>query len=380
MLMENSNIEIIGGGLFFTEREVPMGKKWIVSLMILAALWAMTGCGKQEMIRCEYTNEAAGFTLSIDRPVEWTAKLQEGWPATETEEASPDEGIRIYTDDSQESSIYFCNSFSPYYAGDENDLETVEVNEELTALHGIETSGEWIRESYVFKGDFTGQGFYNITISMSQKDYKKYKKIISQMVASCQIREWEPENATVSESIENVENTENNDLMIRGTLLDRESESAVYNDITGLLNERYDLLNELLSAWDSTVDSRDSISVDLPDGRETVMYRVKVADSWEYYEQKAEDIYYDPYVQNVFTPCYLENLYDEVDGKLYRMEADGFAWGIDEDSIKIWKQDLGNRYIVTAKEQNEMTTDVLFIIRKEDTDNKYKIVDEVEMN
>ena len=128
----------------------------------------MTGCGKQEMIRCEYTNETAGFTLSIDRPVEWTAKLQEGWPATETEEASPDEGIRIYTDDSQESSIYFCNSFSPYYAGDENDLETVEVNEELTALHGIETSGEWISESYVFKGDFTGQGFYNITISMSQ--------------------------------------------------------------------------------------------------------------------------------------------------------------------------------------------------------------------
>ena len=208
-----------------------MGKKWIVGLMILAALWAMTGCGKQEMIRCEYTNEAAGFTLSIDRPVEWTAKLVEGWPATETEEASPDEGIRLYTDDSQESSIYFCNSFSPYYAGDENDLETVEVNEELTALHGIETSGEGVSESYVFKGNFIGQGFYNITISMSQKDYKKYKKIIHflvvydivfpQMVASCQIREWEPENATVSENIENVENTANNDLMIRGTLLDR---------------------------------------------------------------------------------------------------------------------------------------------------------------
>ena len=47
-----------------------MGKKWIEGLMILAALWAMTGCGKQEMIRCEYTNETAGFTLSIDRPVE----------------------------------------------------------------------------------------------------------------------------------------------------------------------------------------------------------------------------------------------------------------------------------------------------------------------
>ena len=51
------------------------------------------------MIRCEYTNEAAGFTLSIDRTVEWTVKLQKGWPATETEEASLDEGIRLYTDD-----------------------------------------------------------------------------------------------------------------------------------------------------------------------------------------------------------------------------------------------------------------------------------------
>ena len=45
-----------------------MGKKMIKCLMILTIVWAMTGCGKQEMIRCEYTNEAAGFTLSIDRP------------------------------------------------------------------------------------------------------------------------------------------------------------------------------------------------------------------------------------------------------------------------------------------------------------------------
>ena len=343
-----------------------MGKKWIVGLMILTALWAMTGCGKQEMIRCEYTNEEAGYTLSIDRPVEWTGKLQEGWPATETQEASPDEGIRLYTDDSQESSIYFCNSFSPYYVGDENALETVEVNEELTALHGIETNDEWVRESYVFQGDFIGQGFYNITINMTQKDYKKYKKVISQIVASCQIREWEP-------------TTENKESEVLGTLLDRESNSAVYDDITELLDERYDLLNELLSAWDSTVDSKDSISVKLTDGQETVMYRVKVADSWTYYEEKAKELYYDPYVQKVFTPYYLGNLYDEVDGKLYRMEADGFAWGIEEDSIKIWKQDGLGSYIVTAKEQNEEATDVQFIIRKDDTDNKYKIVDEVEL-
>ena len=92
-----------------------------------------------------------------------------------------------------------------------------------------------------------------------------------------------------------------------------------------------------------------------------------------------KDIYYDPYVQKVFTPYYLGNLYAEVDGKLYRMEADGFAWGIEEDSIKIWKQDWTNSYIVTAKEQNEAATDVQFIIRKDDTYNKYKIVDEFEL-
>ena len=169
-------------------------------------------------------------------------------------------------------------------------------------------------------------------------------------------------------------------MTVRGTLLDRESESAVYNDITGLLNERYDLLNELLSAWNSTVDSKDSLSVNLPDGRETVMYRVKVADSWEYYEQKAEDIYDDIYIQEVFTPCYLGNLYAEVDDKLYRAEADGFAWGIDEDSIKIWKQQGDNRYVVTSKDQSETVSDMIFVIRKvENKDNKYEIVDEVEL-
>ena len=63
-----------------------------------------------------------------------------------------------------------------------------------STIHQTESKDKtWVRESYVFEGDFIGQGFYNITISMSQKDYKKYKKIISQMVANCQIREWEPQ-------------------------------------------------------------------------------------------------------------------------------------------------------------------------------------------
>lgn len=77
---------------------------------------------------------------------------------------------------------------------------------------------------------------------------------------------------------------------------------------------------------------------------------------------------------------YLGNLYAEVDDKLYRAEADGFAWGIDEDSIKIWKQQGDNRYVVTFKDQSETVSDMIFGIRKvENKDNKYEIVDEVEL-
>ena len=77
---------------------------------------------------------------------------------------------------------------------------------------------------------------------------------------------------------------------------------------------------------------------------------------------------------------YLGNLYAEVDDKLYRAEADGFAWGIDEDSIKIWKQQGDNRYVVTSKDQSETVSDMIFVRRKvENKDNKYEIVDEVEL-
>lgn len=40
---------------------------------------------------------------------------------------------------------------------------------------------------------------------MTQRDYKKYKKLISQIVASCQIREWEPEGTMATENTESVE-------------------------------------------------------------------------------------------------------------------------------------------------------------------------------
>ena len=57
---------------------------------------------------------------------------------------------------------------------------------------------------------------------------------------------------TASETAENI--TENKEFIIQGVPLDRASERTVYSDIIHLLNERYDLLNELLCEWISTVD------------------------------------------------------------------------------------------------------------------------------
>ena len=67
-----------------------------------------------------------------------------------------------------------------------------------------------------------------------------------------------------------------------------------------------------------------------------------------------------------------------MDDKLYRAEADGFVWGIDESSIKIWEQQGDNRYVVTAKDQSVTASDVIFVIRKvENKDNKYEIIAEI---
>ena len=65
-----------------------------------------------------------------------------------------------------------------------------------------------------------------------------------------------------SETAENI--TENKEIVVQGVPLDRTSESTVYSDVTRLLKERYDLLNELSCEWVSTVDSKDTISVNLP--------------------------------------------------------------------------------------------------------------------
>lgn len=52
------------------------------------------------------------------------------------------------------------------------------------------------------------------------------------------------------ETAENI--TENKEIVVQGVPLERTSERTVYSDITHLLNERYDLLNELLCEWKRT--------------------------------------------------------------------------------------------------------------------------------
>ena len=166
-----------------------MMKRIIGCFVMLMTVSVIVGCAKQEMIRCNYTNETKGFTLSIDRPVEWTEKINVGWSATEMQEASPDVGIYLYPEEDTENKIYFCSSISPFNAEGYgyNEMQTVKIGDGLEALHGTKKTGDTVSEVYVFGEDF--QGYYSIQIQMDKKDYKKYKKIISGIVSSCRIEE-----------------------------------------------------------------------------------------------------------------------------------------------------------------------------------------------
>lgn len=56
------------------------------------------------------------------RSVEWEVKIFEGWPCTETKEASPDKGIIIYIDKNADTipknRIYFCKVVSQFSMDD----------------------------------------------------------------------------------------------------------------------------------------------------------------------------------------------------------------------------------------------------------------------
>lgn len=94
--------------------------------------------------------------------------------------------------------------------------------------------------------------------------------------------------------------------------------------------------------------------------------------SWSEYESMARHYYSDHYIASVFTPWYLEDTqtFLELDGKLYRAEADGIGIPVKEDSIDIWEIAEGLYYVTVLLDTDDQTTVRVFIVQ-EDSDKEY---------
>lgn len=94
--------------------------------------------------------------------------------------------------------------------------------------------------------------------------------------------------------------------------------------------------------------------------------------SWSEYESMARHYYSDNYIASVFTPWYLEDTqtFLELDGKLYRAEADGIGIPVKEDSIDIWEIAKGLYYVTVLLDTDDQTTVRVYIVQ-EDSDKEY---------
>lgn len=205
----------------------------------------------------------------------------------------------------------------------------------------------------------------------------KLQEVDQKEVKSQEAESQEEDTTTASET--DLQADEGIEISFRGTPMDKETNEALYSDILDLLNRKEELKLEVEGDDSSTMDVHDSITLNMTGEYETVLYRIKIADSWAYFEEKAREIYDDSYIQEVFTPHYLYNQYAEVDGKLYKVEAASIFGVLDEDSLKIWAQPGDNRYIATADCYYNGVVHEVYIIRKtDDEDAKYKIIADTE--
>ena len=94
--------------------------------------------------------------------------------------------------------------------------------------------------------------------------------------------------------------------------------------------------------------------------------------SWSEYESMARHYYSDNYIASVFTPWYLEDTqtFLELNGKLYRAEADGIGIPVKEDSIDIWEIAKGLYYVTVLLDTDDQTTVRVYIVQ-EDSDKEY---------
>lgn len=96
---------------------------------------------------------------------------------------------------------------------------------------------------------------------------------------------------------------------------------------------------------------------------------------WSEYESMARHYYSDNYIASVFTPWYFKctQTFLELDGKLYRAEADGIGIPVKEDSIDIWEIAEGLYYVTVLLDTDDQTTVRVYIVQ-EDSDKEYGFI------
>ncbi len=132
-------------------------------------------------------------------------------------------------------------------------------------------------------------------------------------------------------------------LSVTGSVVSKEENAALYEQVRQLLSQRDYLESEMCGG--AAIDQNTTITVD---GVTYCLVTEEGITSFGDYEALAEEIYTEDYVEQLFMPQYSGD-FTEADGKLYMVNADAGFVSIDEDSICIYQQgSTDGVYIVTA--------------------------------
>lgn len=113
----------------------------------------------------------------------------------------------------------------------------------------------------------------------------------------------------------------------------------IINRITSLLQNENEF-DRMLNSGDGHDGTQDKYSIN----GQTV-FLIEEAARWDYYEDLARKYYSDEYIENEFTPFFLNKVYIEKDGKLYRTFADGIVNPLMDSTIKVWLARNGKYYV-----------------------------------
>lgn len=128
-----------------------------------------------------------------------------------------------------------------------------------------------------------------------------------------------------------------------------------------LLLEENDFYFKLSCNWVDSIDDTKPYEI------EGGVYYLVIEDgisSWRDYEDMARSYYVEPYIQDIFTPYYVPNVYVEKDGKLYRAMADGIGDTLIENSVEVYKRPDGLYYVTILTESDMASSKNSYILEK----------------